>query len=177
MAVALIENLQREDLNPIEQAVAIGNMIEQFEMTHQTAAEVLGKSRSHVSNLVRLLQLDRDVKALLSKGDIEMGHARCLISLKPEDQLLIANQIIAGGLSVRQSEVLVARLSRAPKESAAQPLATTLEKSISGWESKLSKSLPGKLKIAHQSSGKGQIKISYENWENLERILAVLEQD
>ncbi len=107
LAIGLIENIKRESLTPLEEAKALQQLIEDFKMTHEEISNVVGRSLSTVSNLMRLLQLNDAVKQLLSNGDIEMGHARALLSLTKEQQLNVANQVIKKSLSVRQTEELV----------------------------------------------------------------------
>lgn len=107
LAMSLIENIQREDLNPLEEATGIQRLIDEFGMTHQQAADAVGRSRPATSNLLRLLNLPQPVQEFLMAGDIEMGHARSLLALEPADQILIANQVIAKRLSVRETEKLV----------------------------------------------------------------------
>ena len=107
LAMALIENIQREDLNPLEEAIGIQRLIDEFQMTHQTAADAVGRSRSAASNLLRLLKLPQVVQDMLLEGAIDMGHARALISLDSAEQVLLANKIILRGLSVRETEKLV----------------------------------------------------------------------
>jgi len=116
LALALIENIQREDLNPLEEALAIKRLIDEFELTHAEAAHAVGRSRAAVSNLLRLLELDGVVRQLIEKHQIDMGHARALLTLESKDQVSVAHEIVAKGLSVRQTEQLVRGL-KAPKGS------------------------------------------------------------
>src|SRR5690554_74149 len=109
IAMALIENIQREDLNPIEEAVALKRLQDEFELTHQEVAQAVGKSRTTVTNLLRLIALSEDVKTLLEHGDLEMGHARALLTLEEQEQRELARQVVAKDLSVRQTEALVRR--------------------------------------------------------------------
>ena len=112
VAMALIENIQREDLNPIEEAVAFSRLQKEFELTKQEVAKAVGKSRSAVTNIMRLMSLQSEVKKLLEHGDLEMGHARALLTLPEAEQLEVAHIVVAKGLSVRQTESLVRRLQR-----------------------------------------------------------------
>ena len=107
LAMALIENIQREDLNPLEEAVGIQRLIDEFKMTHQTAADAVGRSRSAASNLLRLLKLPQPVQSMLMEGGLDMGHARALLALDGAQQITVANKIVARGLSVREAEKLV----------------------------------------------------------------------
>src|SRR5208283_4837977 len=109
LAMALIENIQREDLNPLEEAVGIQRLIDEFQMTHQTAADAVGRSRSAASNLLRLLNLSQPVQAMLMEGELDMGHARALLALEGAVQIAAANKIVLGGLSVREAEKLAQR--------------------------------------------------------------------
>ncbi|MBW5289359.1 MAG: Chromosome (plasmid) partitioning protein ParB [Candidatus Ruthia sp. Apha_13_S6] len=142
LAIGLIENIQRESLTPLEEAKALQQLIEDFKMTHEKVSSVVGRSRSTVSNLIRLLQLNDAVKQLLSSGDIEMGHARALLSLTKEQQLDVANQVIKKSLSVRQTEELVKKaLNPIPKKS------TSIEPRILELMQTLSKKLASKTEI------------------------------
>jgi ParB family chromosome partitioning protein len=117
LAIGLIENIQRESLTPLEEAKALQQLIVDFKMTHEEISQVVGRSRSSVSNLIRLLQLKEPVKKLLNKGSIEMGHARSLLPLDEENQIFVANEVIKRSLSVRQTEALVKKvLNPKPKK-------------------------------------------------------------
>jgi ParB family transcriptional regulator, chromosome partitioning protein len=169
VAMALIENIQREDLNPLEEARALSRLIEEFDMTHQTAAEAVGRSRAAVSNLLRLLELGEEVKLLLEHRTIEMGHARALLALdghrkQAEVGALIAKQ----SLSVRETEALVKRLAAGGSEAAA---ARRPDPNIRKLESDLSEKLGAKVSFQHSSSGKGKVLISYNSLEELDGIL------
>ena len=118
LGVALVENIQRQDLNPIEEGVAIKRLIDDFDLTHQQAGDAVGRSRAAVSNLLRLLELRDDVRRLLESGELEMGHARALLSLQGEAQSRVAAEVVARSLSVRETEALVRRLNAPPKEPA-----------------------------------------------------------
>ncbi len=142
LAIGLIENIQRESLTPLEEAKALQQLIEDFKMTHEEISNVVNRSRSTVSNLIRLLQLNNAVKQLLSNGDIEMGHARTLLSLTKEQQLDVVNQVIKKSLSVRQTEKLVKKvLNPTPKKS------TSIEPYILELMQTLSKKLALKTEI------------------------------
>jgi ParB family chromosome partitioning protein len=139
LAIGLIENIQRESLTPLEEAKALQQLIVDFKMTHEEISQVVGRSRSSVSNLIRLLQLKEPVKKLLNKGSIEMGHARSLLSLDEESQIFVANEVIKRSLSVRQTEALVKKvLNPKPKkvldiDPFIQDLSTTLSKKLN-WK-------------------------------------------
>jgi len=167
IAMALIENIQREDLNPIEEANAIRRLINEFNMTHQTAAEAVGRSRTAVSNLLRLLDLGDDTKVLLENGDLEMGHARALLVLEHSQQIEAARQVISMELSVRDTEKLVKKLL-APKiiKKEVKP-----DPDISILENTLSEKLGTKVNFKHNTKGKGKMFISYNSLDELEGIL------
>ena len=165
LAIGLIENIQREALTPLEEAKALQQLIEDFKMTHEEISHVVGRSRSAVSNLIGLLQLNDSVKQLLGNGDIEMGHARALLSLKEDQQFDVANQVIQKSLSVRQTEELVKRvLNPKPKKS------TTIEPHIEELTKSLSKTLNSKTEIK-QNNNKGKIIIHYKSQDELDNIL------
>lgn len=166
--IALIENIQREELNPVEEAAALQRLLADFSMTHQQVAEAVGKSRTSVTNLLRLLTLTEEVKLMLERGDLEMGHARALLTLAEEIQLETAKTIIDKGLSVRDTEDLVRRLQ--------QPKIPSLKKSIDPDVERLQKELAARLKLSvaikHHARGKGKIVIGYKNSAELEALLA-----
>ncbi len=168
IAMALIENIQREDLNPVEEATAIKRLINEFEMTHQGAADAVGRSRTAVSNLLRLLDLGHETKILLENGDLEMGHARALLALDSSQQLEAAKQVISMELSVRDTEKLVKKLlSPKPVKSETKP-----DPDISLLENSLAVKLGAKVTFKHNTRGKGKMFISYNSLDELEGILA-----
>lgn len=171
IAMALIENIQREDLNPIEEAVALKRLQDEFELTQAEVAQAVGKSRTTVTNLLRLIALTEDVKKLLEHGDLEMGHARALLTLEPEEQRELARQIVAKGLSVRQTETLVRSLQEnknKPKpKTAAAPSAD-----IRRLQEQLSDTLGAEVDIQHTAKGKGRLVINYNSLDELDGILA-----
>lgn len=165
LAIGLIENIQRESLTPLEEAKALLQLIEDFKMTHEEISNVVGRSRSSVTNLIRLLQLSEGAKKLLGQRKIEMGHARSLLPLTEEDQLMVANQVVAKSLSVRQTEELVKRvLNPKPKTS------TTVEPYISELMKALSQKLNSKTEIK-TTGDKGKIIIHYKSEDELKNIL------
>jgi len=166
LAIGLIENIQRESLTPLEEAKALQQLINDFKMTHAEISHVVGRSRSAVSNLIRLLQLNDSVKQLLGQGDLEMGHARALLSLKEEQQFDVANQVVQRSLSVRQTEELVKRvLNPKPKKS------TSVDPHIEALIQSLSKKLESKTEIKQSDNNKGKIVIHYKSAEELNNIL------
>lgn len=165
LAIGLIENIQRESLTPLEEAKALLKLIEDFKMTHEEISSVVGRSRSSVSNLIRLLQLGEGAKELLNDGKIEMGHARALLPLDNDNQLLVANQVVAKSLSVRQTEELVKRVLN-PKPKAIK----SIEPHISELMNSLTKRLESKTEI-RATGDKGKIIIHYKSTEELDNIL------
>jgi len=171
IAMALIENIQREDLNPIEEALALKRLQDEFELTHQEVAQAVGKSRTTVTNLLRLIALTDEVKTLLEHGDLEMGHARALLSLEAEEQKAIARQIVAKGLTVRQTETLVRNYQeRKNKPEINVPEAPSAD--IRNLEEELSQKLGAGVSIQHTAKGKGKLVINYNSLDELDGILA-----
>lgn len=166
MAVALIENIQREDLNALEEADALHRLLDEFDLTHQQIAEAIGKSRATVSNLLRLLDLAGEVKVMLGKGLLEMGHARALLGLDEVRQIEIANKVIKQGLTVRAVEKLV-REQSAEK----QVVAKKVDPDTLRLQRQLSERTGAKVEINHQESGKGKLIFSYASLEELEGII------
>jgi ParB family chromosome partitioning protein len=171
IAMALIENIQREDLNPMEEAIALKRLQDEFDLTHQEVSDAVGKSRTTVTNLLRLMSLSDDVKPLLENGDIEMGHARCLLTLPASQQREIANQVIARGLSVRQTEALVRRTQQ-QESGAVQP--TSLDPDLKQLEEGLSEKVGVPVSINHTAKGGGKLVLRYNNKEEIDGILAHL---
>jgi ParB family transcriptional regulator, chromosome partitioning protein len=169
VAMALIENIQREDLNPLEEARALSRLISEFGLTHQAAAEAVGRSRAAVSNLLRLMDLSDEVKTLLEQRSIEMGHARALLGLTSRrQQVEVANLVAKKALSVRDTEALVRRLL-AP---AARPGESEPDPDIRRLELELADKLGAKVAFVHSAAGKGKLVVSYNSLDELEGILA-----
>ncbi|WP_345014551.1 ParB/RepB/Spo0J family partition protein [Pseudaeromonas paramecii] len=170
VAIALIENIQREDLNAIEEAVALQRLLEEFGLTHQALAEAVGKSRSAVSNLLRLNQLNDDVKRLVEHGDLEMGHARALLALEGEQQSELARNVVQKGLTVRDTEKWVKKALQ-PKTEKPQP-----EPDPRGqdWQQLASERLGLGVQWQHHQAGRGKVVLSYQNAEELSRLLRSL---
>ena len=171
IAMALIENIQREDLNPLEEARALDRLIREFDLTHAEAAQAVGRSRASVSNLLRLRDLSDKVKPLLEDRKLEMGHARALLSIQsPTQQLDVARQVINKGLSVRETERLVKRIleggSRKPPKKA-----PTQNADIRRLEIEVSEKLGAKVSVQHTAKGTGKLVISYNNLDELDGIL------
>jgi len=167
VAMSLIENIQREDLNPMEEALALQRLIEDFDLTHQQVADAVGKSRTAVTNFLRLINLSPEVAQMLAHGDIEMGHARALLSLSFEQQGSLAREIAAQNLNVRQAEALVRKmLSGKPSKPGAKVDADTRS-----LENKLADRLGQKVNLQHTAKGKGKLVISYNSLDELDGIL------
>ena len=165
LAIGLIENIQRESLTPLEEAKALQQLIVDFKMTHEEISQVVGRSRSSVSNLIRLLQLKEPVKKLLNKGSIEMGHARSLLPLDEESQIFVANEVIKRSLSVRQTEALVKKvLNPQPKK------ALNIDPFIQDLSTTLSKKLNWKIEIK-DIDNKGRFIIHYKSKTELNDIV------
>lgn len=169
MAIALIENIQREDLNVLEEAEALQRLFTEFEMTHQQVAEAVGKSRATVTNLLRLLELVPDVKKMLVNKQLEMGHARALLSLNPEQQIEAARKITNYGLSVRLTEKLVKDLQQMPKVKNKNP---TFDSDILLLQNDLSEKLGAKVQVESNDNGRGRLIIHYSTLNELEGILS-----
>lgn len=167
-AVSLIENIQRKDLNPLEEAMALQRLQSEFGMTHQEVATAVGRSRTAVTNLMRLLDLHEEVKVMLDKGELDMGHARALLAIEPNRQRELAREIVAKGLSVRAAE----RLVKAEKEPAETSRPAKRDSDIVALEKSLGLTLAAAVSIKHQTSGKGKLEINYNNLDELEGILS-----
>lgn len=171
IAMALIENIQREDLNPMEEAVALKRLQDEFELTHAEVAQAVGKSRTTVTNLLRLIALTDDVKTMLEHGDLEMGHARAMLSLDAAEQRDVAKQVVAKGLSVRQTEALVRKIQQGlPQVVVAQKPSSDVLK----LEESLSEKVGVPVAITHSAKGKGKMVLSYNSLDELDGILAHL---
>ena len=171
-AMALIENMQREDLNPLEEAQGIHRLISDFDFTHEQAAGAVGRSRSAVSNLLRLLNLAKPVQTMLMASDIDMGHARALLAVDAAMQITLANQIVAKRMSVREAEKLVTRTAN---EQAGSPKsAKAKSRDIARLEEELSDALATRVQVKLGSRNKGQLLIDFANLDALDGILARL---
>jgi ParB family chromosome partitioning protein len=167
LVMALIENVQREDLNPMEEAAAVQRLVEEFSMTHDQAADAVGRSRSATSNLLRLLKLAKPVQEALMRGAIEMGHARALLALDGARQIELANRIAARGLSVRETEALVQRLLRAP----AQPRRKKHDRDLARLQDELSERLGTTVQIRPARKGRGTLVLHYSSLDHLDELL------
>jgi ParB family chromosome partitioning protein len=168
IAMALIENIQREDLNPVEESQALIRLQEEFNLTQQQVADAVGKSRSAVTNLMRLASLQSLVQQQLERGDIELGHAKCLLALEGELQIQAARTVASEGLTVRQTEVLIKKLQ---SPSASKKAETTANQDILNLQQQLSEKLGAAVKIQHGTKGSGKLTIGYNSVDELEGIL------
>jgi ParB family chromosome partitioning protein len=171
LAMALIENIQREDLNPLEEANGIQRLVDEFEMTHDAAAQAVGRSRSAVTNLLRLLNLSKAVQDLLMQGKLEMGHARALLAVSPARQAELAHQIIGRGLSVREAEQLVGRGEVGARKT---PRKQKKDRDLQALEEELAETLGTAISINTSRGGKGKLVINYSSLDQLDEILVRL---
>ncbi|PCM44445.1 ParB/RepB/Spo0J family partition protein [Marinobacter sp. ANT_B65] len=170
IAMALIENIQRENLNPIEEAFALQRLQEEFGLTQAQVAEAVGKSRTTITNLLRLIGLTEDVRLMLEHGDLEMGHGRAMLTLSPEQQMQVAKQVVAKSLSVRQTEALVRRVQQ--ETATGKPVKSgTLDPNIRALQDDLAERLGAKVSIAQGQRGKGKLVIEYSSLDELDGIL------
>lgn len=172
MSMALIENVQRENLNPLDEALALERLLREFGMTHQAIAEAIGRSRAAVSNLLRLLELAGEAKALLESGEIEMGHARALLALPAHEQGRVAREVARKGLSVRETEALVRKATQpaaAPRRESARP-----DPDVQRLENDLTERLGARVRIQQGRGGQGSLVIRYGSLEELDGILGHL---
>ena len=170
MCIALIENIQREDLNPLEHARGLARLADEFDMTHDLIAESVGRSRSAVTNMLRLLELSDEVKRLLETRQLEMGHARALLTLSEQQQRWAAQQIVKSGLSVRATEALVRRLQKA--KTVLKPGEGRVDPDVRLLETELSETLGAAVTIQQRKQGKGALRIAYNSLDELDGILA-----
>jgi ParB family chromosome partitioning protein len=172
IAVALIENIQREDLNALEEARALDRLIREFQVTHQEAADAIGRSRAAVSNLLRLLELAPEVCELVEKRELEMGHARALLGLTNKRQQAEVGALVAKkGISVRETEALVRRMLQ-PAAARAEGDGNPRDANVQRLEQDLAEKLGAKVAIQHGNSGKGKLVVSYNSLDELDGILA-----
>ena len=171
LAMALIENIQREDLNPLEEAVGIKRLIDEFNMTHEEAADAVGKSRVTVSNLLRLLTLTKPVQDRLLSGKIDMGHARALIGLEGSQQIMLCEEVIQKNLSVREVEALVKNLQNSYKKDKATLSPKKTNADVRQLEESLAETLGASVTIDARKNGSGVLKVHYRNLEQLDEIL------
>ena len=169
ISMSLIENIQREDLNPLEEATALQRLIDDFQFTHQEVAEAVGKSRSAVTNTLRLIQLAQPVAEMLVAGDLEMGHARALLTLEVTQQVEVAKQVVARALNVRQTEELVRAVGRTIDNTSVKP---DQDADTRRLEQNLGQALGQPVHIRHTKKGSGKLVISYGSLDELDGILS-----
>lgn len=169
IALALIENIQRQDLNPIDQALALQRFHEEFGLSHQEIADTVGKARTTVSNLLRLLSLADEIKDLMQQGQLDMGHARAILTMKAKDQIQIAKIVIEKSLSVRQTEQLVRDWNTPKQDKLRDPQAPDVQQ----LTQKLSERFSASVKLDYNKQGKGKLVISYNSLDELDGILNI----
>ena len=165
IAIGLIENIQREDLNPVEEGLGLKRLQDEFGLNQEQVAAAVGRSRSAVANLLRLLNLEKDVLAMLERGELDAGHAKVLLALTGGDQVRAARNVVKRGLSVRQTETLVKGCDAKTRTPAAQ------DPNISRLEQDLSTRLGAKVRIQHQQNGRGRLEIHYTSLDELDGVL------
>ncbi len=171
MAMGLIENIQRDDLNPLEEATALHRLLNEFELTHQQVAQAIGKSRTTVTNMLRLLELTDDVKQMMERHLIEMGHARALLGLKGEAQTAAGRRVASQGLSVRETERLVRRLQSKEEEDEPSKKVKKEDPDVKRLEDDLTQKLGARVNIQQSNKGKGKLVIAYNSLDELDGIL------
>ncbi len=172
VAIGLIENIQRADLNPLEEAGALERLLIEFQLTHQQVAEAVGKSRATVTNLLRLLELNPDVKACVEQSQLEMGHARALLGLKGPQQSAAAKQVVGAGLSVRETERLVRRLQQTGDPPPEPATKVEPDPNVRGLQDSLGERLGARVEIQQGARGAGKLVIAYNSLDELDGILA-----
>jgi ParB family transcriptional regulator, chromosome partitioning protein len=177
LALALIENVQRQDLNALEEARALKRLHQEFGLSHEQVAQAVGRSRSAVSNLLRLTELAQPVQEKLMQGQIDMGHARALASLEPAQQILLAEKIVAQGLNVRSTEALVAKQDKAKVNLANKAKAASKDHDVARLEEELAEQLGAYVMVKQGREGSGELVIRYASLEQLEGIIAVFKRE
>ncbi|MFV1982219.1 MAG: ParB/RepB/Spo0J family partition protein [Thiohalomonadales bacterium] len=171
MAIALIENIQREDLNPIDESMALQRLIDEFGLTQQETGDAVGRSRPAVANLLRLLSLNTEVKTMLEKGELEMGHARALLAIEGGKQTLIAREVVKKGLSVRETEQLVRKESQSGDKTNKKKSDPVINPDVEKLQTDLSEKLGAKVQIQYSAKGKGKLIVQYNSFDELDGIL------
>ncbi|MEM0910940.1 MAG: ParB/RepB/Spo0J family partition protein [Pseudomonadota bacterium] len=179
VAMSLIENIQREDLNAMEEAQALERLLTEFSLTHQEVAEAVGKSRTTVTNILRLNGLEESVKRLVEHGDIDMGHARALLAIDGADQSMLSKQVAEKGLTVRETENLVKKFLDADKgiENTKDSNSSQLDPDVKRLANSLTDKFGAPVKIAHNKKGKGKVTIEFSSLDQLDGILAHMKDD
>ena len=170
LAMSLIENIQRENLNPMEEAAGVQRLVEEFKMTHEQAADAVGRSRSATTNLLRLLKLAKPVQALVMEGALEMGHARAILALEPARQLEAGNRVAAKGLSVRETEALVHNMLRGP----AARRKKRADRDLARLDEEVAERLGTTVEIRPSRKGRGKVVVHYTSLDHLEQLLRKL---
>jgi ParB family chromosome partitioning protein len=170
LAMALIENIQRQELTPLEEAQALKRLIDEFDLTHQQAADAVGRSRAAVSNLLRLMDLPESIKTMLDEGKLEMGHARCLLTLPASVAEPLALEASRNGWTVRELEEAARRAQQAPKGKAKTTSAP--DANIANLERELAERFATRVELAHRRGGKGKLVIHYHSLDELDGILS-----
>lgn len=173
VAIALIENIQREDLNAMEEAIALQRLQDEFELTHQEVADAVGKSRTSVTNYLRLNKLEDDVKTLMEHGDLEFGHAKVLLGLQGDEQILAARKVVAKDLTVRETEKLVNLITQGEKPKAEK----VKDPDVKLLEQQLVDKLGANVEISYNRKGKGKMVISYASLDELDGIISQINKD
>jgi len=174
LAMALIENIQREDLNPLEEAQGVQRLIAEFSFTHEQAALAIGRSRSATTNMLRLLQLAQPIQDMLMAGSIDMGHARALLAVDPANQIRLGHEIAARGYSVRQAETLVQRANAPAPSARSKTTKAPKDRDLARLEEQLSDALATPVAIRPGRGGRGQVVIDYSGLDQLQGIIEVL---
>lgn len=172
VAIALIENIQREELTPLEESQALKRLIDEFDLTHQQVADAVGRSRAAVSNLLRLMELPAEIKQLLEQKRLDMGHARALLTLPEALAIGLARQAAEHGWSVRELEEAARNAQLAPQPAAAKPASATRDPNVEALERDLSDRIGARVAINHARNGRGKLTIRYHSLEELDGILA-----
>jgi ParB family chromosome partitioning protein len=175
LAMALIENIQRQELDPIEEAQGIKRLIDEFGLTHEAAADAVGRSRSAVSNLLRLLVLPQPLQQMMHEGKLEMGHARALLSLPTVSQLELANEVVRKGMSVREVERRVQQ--RVAQKETVSPQQKHVDPDVSRLEEQVSDAIGARVSIRHANGGNGKLIIEYASLDELDSLLAKLQKN
>jgi ParB family chromosome partitioning protein len=173
VAIALIENIQREDLNAMEEAIALQRLQDEFELTHQEVADAVGKSRTSITNYLRLNKLEPDVKTLMEHGDLEFGHAKVLLGLTGDEQVLAARKVVAKELTVRDTEKLVNTITEGVKDKEI----VDKDPDVKLLEQQLIERLGAKVDISYNRKGKGKLVISYSSLDELDGIISQFNPD
>lgn len=179
LAIALIENIQRESLNPLEEARAFKRLIDEFKLTHQEVSEAVGKSRATITNILRLMNLDKVVQEMLERGDIELGHAKLLLALQGQAQIEVARKVVSDGLTVRATDELIKKMQSisagTAEKQASESAKKALDPDVQYYQERLSSRLKGAVTFKHKANGKGKVVIEYAKLSELDALLDKIE--